>query len=297
MGVGGGAPCLAKAWEDTLLAFSHLAAFEGITRMPQGLMAPGFSDFSLPSPFRQSPQNTETDGRTDRLGGSPWALLPVSPGRAGCSSLCPSKRMVSEPRSAQLSSGAGHGAPPWRSPSHCLICKQEPRASRRQGSRCRRGAHRLACHQRRGPRLPTLFHARCRVLAPQASRPAQPSPAPRPFGPLRPGPAHPGSGRRGPRSRARAPPPSRRGLQGHPPGAAPPRAPADPRRPYLPSQVSRLRSALPPPPSALTWVAGKRLAGARHGAPLGTHFLPPPSAAAHLAEAPPSSGPARRVRP
>eukprot|EP00072_Mus_musculus_P065491 XP_011248668.1 PREDICTED: basic proline-rich protein-like isoform X3 [Mus musculus] len=97
---------------------------------------------------------------------------------------------------------------------------------------------------------------------PGASRPAQPSPALRPFGPLRPGPAHPGSGRRGPRSRARAPPPSRRGLQGHPPGAAPPRAPADPRRPYLPSQVSRLRSALPPPPSALTWVAGK---GAEEG--------------------------------
>ncbi|XP_011248667.1 uncharacterized protein LOC105247180 isoform X1 [Mus musculus] len=176
MGVGGGAPCLAKAWEDTLLAFSNLAAFEGIARMPQGLMAPGFSDFSLPSPFRQSPQNTETDGQTDRLGGSPWALLPVSPGRAGCSSLCPGKRMVSEPRSALLSSGAGYCAPPWHSPSHCLICKQEPRASRRQGSRCRRGAHRLACHQRRGPRLPTLFHARCWVLAPQGPL-GPPSPA------------------------------------------------------------------------------------------------------------------------
>lgn len=60
--------------------------------------------------------------------------------------------------------------------------------------------------------------------------------------------------------------------------------------------MSRLSSALPPPPSALTWVAGKRLAEARHGSPLGTHFLAPRSAAAHLAEAPPSPGLAWRLR-
>ncbi|XP_035294537.1 translation initiation factor IF-2-like [Cricetulus griseus] len=36
--------CLARAWEDR---FSHWA-FEGITRMLQGLAAPGLSDFTLP---------------------------------------------------------------------------------------------------------------------------------------------------------------------------------------------------------------------------------------------------------
>lgn len=56
---------------------------------------------------------------------------------------------------------------------------------------------------------------------------------------------------------------------------------------------------LPPPPSPLTWGAGERLAGALHGPPLGTHFLPPRStaaAAAHLGRGPaPSAGWASRL--
>lgn len=67
-------------------------------------------------------------------------------------------------------------------------------------------------------------------------------------------------------------------------------APSGPRGAYLSRQVSRLRLSPSPAPSPLTWGAGECLAGALHGPPLGTHFLPPRSAAAHL-----DRGPAPRL--
>lgn len=263
---------LAKAWEKHSL---------GIRRHHKDCLKVWWPQGSLTSHYlglSDSPRKTHT-------GGSPWALLPASTGRALCSSLCPSK-LIRSPSQGQLISSVGYGAPPRRSLS------RPPLQAGTASMHCRRGAHHLACHSAMA--RDSRRYSKNRTGSQHPRPPGPPSPAPIRAAPAQP--VHPGSGRRGQRSRARARPPSRRGLQGHPPGVAPFRAPADPRRTYLPSQVSRLRSVLPPPPSALTWVAGK-LAVAPHGSPPGTHFLAPRSAALYLAEAPPRSGLAWRVRP
>lgn len=145
---------------------------------------PGLSDFSLPSPFRQSPQNTDTDTHSGALHG-PSSLRPQDEAAAAASAQA---NLWSASRgSAQLERRAPvHPTPPTPTP-RSLSCPplQAGPASRRQGTRCRRGAHRLACHKRHGRRLPTLSHVQCPVPAPQASRPAQPRAHSGRFGPAR----------------------------------------------------------------------------------------------------------------
>lgn len=193
--------CLARAWENGL---SH-PAFEGITRMLEGLVAPGFSDFSWPWPFRQSPANTHILGALH--GFSPcvhrtgWLHRP----------LCPSKLRVTKPWSAELERRA-RGTP---TPRHSLSLPplQAP------GTHCRRGAHGLSRRERHCVRVRTLFHLRflprLRSARPQSpglpARPAQP----RAHSGLRPGPRTPevGVGSR------RAEPPRPAAVQERPPGS------------------------------------------------------------------------------
>lgn len=248
--------------------------------MLEGLAAPGLSDFSWPWPFRQSPQ-THTLGALHGLfpcfHRTGWLHRPLRP----------SKLRVTKPWSAELERRARGTPTPRHSLSLPILCRHRVRIA--VGARTASlAASAIACESRRCSTYGFCHGSEVPGPSPQASRPGPPSPAPiRACGPVRAprkwasGPEEPG-----PRSQL----PSRSGLQGHSLGAAPLRAPAGPLRTYLPRQVSRLQPALPPPPSALTWVSGERLAGARHGSPLGTHFLAPRSAAAHLAEAPPSPG-------
>lgn len=249
--------------------------------MLEGLAAPGLSDFSWPWPFRQSPQAHTL--------GALHGLFPCVH-RTGWLHRPSAQASFGSPSCGQLSSSAGHGPPP-PTPRHSLslpiLCRNRVRIA--VGARTASlAASAIAYESRRCSTYGSCHGSEVPGPSPQASRPGPPSPAPiRACGPARAprkwasGPEEPGP---------RAPLPSRSSLQGHSLGAAPLRAPAGPLRTYLPRQVSRLQPALPPPPSALTWVAGERLAGARHGSPLGTHFLAPRSAAAHLAEAPPSPG-------
>lgn len=223
-------------------------------------------------------------------------LLPASTGRAGCTS----KLRVSSARAQ----GTAYPRHPKAQPRPPSATGTEPR---RRGTRCRPGVHR----QPRSPRAPWPASAEAVPPTAPASAPVGPAPAPRPLGPpslpspapiraAPAGPAHPevgvgslGSGpaprRRRPGAASRIPPHTRGCTAPRPRGPAPdlPAPPGEP-PPVSPS---------PRPPSALTWVAGERLAGAQHGSPLGTHFLAPRISAAHLAEAPPSPGLAWRVRP
>lgn len=190
--------CLARAWENGL---SH-PAFEGITRMLEGLVAPGLSDFSWPWPFRQSPQ-------THTYSGLSTGSLPTSTGRAGCTDLSAQASFGSLSR-GQLSSSAGHGAPPpLGTASASLLCRHRVRIA--VGARTAfLAASAIACESGRCSTYGSCHGSEVPGPSPQASRPGPPSPAPiRACGPARAprkwasGPEEPGP---------RAPLPSRSGL-------------------------------------------------------------------------------------
>lgn len=157
--------------------------------MLEGLAAPGLSDFSWPWPFRQSPQ-THTLGALHGL--SPcvhrtgWLHRPLRP----------SKLRVTKPWSAELERRARGPPTPRHSLSLPILCMHRVRIT--VGAR----TDSLAASPDAVPLTVPATAPRCPAPVPRPPGPARP--APRPFG-LAARPAHPGSGRRVPRSRAPAP--------------------------------------------------------------------------------------------
>lgn len=189
------------------MSFSHSAAFEGITRMPQGL---GGSQDSLTSHclrLSDSPRKTQTQTHTRGLSMGP----PPCVHRTRRLQQPLPKQTYGQQVAGQLSSSAGLRCTPPplppRAASAALLCRQDPRPDGRARVAVGARTASLATNAMAGDsrRCPT-YSARSQHPRP----PGPPSPAPIRAASARP--AHPGSGRRGPRSRARAPPPSRRGF-------------------------------------------------------------------------------------